>query len=62
MVPAVAWKVALVAPAAIVTDVGTVKEVLFSERLTSVPPLGAPSDRFTVQVDDAPAARVVGEH
>jgi hypothetical protein len=45
-----------------VTDPGTVKLALLSERLTTVPPLGAGSDSVTVQVDDAPDARVVGAH
>ena len=59
---AVALKVAVVAPAATVTDVGTVKLVLLSERLTTVPPLGAARDSVTVQLDDDPDASVAGAH
>jgi hypothetical protein len=62
MVPAVAWKVAVVAPAVTATDGGTVKLVLLSDRLTNAPPLGAGSDSATVQVDDALDATVVGVH
>ena len=62
IVVAVAWKVALVAPAATVTDAGTVKELLLSERATTAPPLGAASDSDTVQVADAPEVRLAGVH
>jgi hypothetical protein len=60
---AVAWKVCVVLPALTVTDVGTVnKAVALSERLTTVPPVGAGSDSVTVQLDEAPDASVVGVH
>jgi hypothetical protein len=62
IVVAVAWKLALVAPAATVTDAGTVNELLFSERATTAPPLGAARDSDTVQVADAPDVRLVGVH
>ena len=62
MVPAVPWKVAVVAPAATVTVVGTVKALLLSERLTIVPPMGAARESVTVQVVDPPEPTVVGLH
>lgn len=62
MVPAVATKVAVVALAATVSDAGTVKAVLLSERATSVPPAGAGSESVTVQVEDVPDGRVAGLH
>jgi hypothetical protein len=62
MVAAVAWKVAVVAPAAIVTEVGTDKRALLSDRLTATPPLGAAMDNVTVQLDTDPDARVAGVH
>jgi hypothetical protein len=61
-VAAVAWKAAVVAPAATVTDAGTVKLALLSERVTIVPPVGAAKDSVTVQVDADPEVRVVGRH
>jgi hypothetical protein len=61
-VPAVAWKVAVVAPAATATEAGTVSAALLSERLTVVPPVGAALDIATVQVDLPPEAMLVGEH
>jgi hypothetical protein len=62
IVAAVAWNVAVVAPAATVTDAGTDKRALLSDRLTSEPPLGAARDRVTVQVDADPEVNVVGAH
>jgi hypothetical protein len=62
MVCAVAWKLAPVAPAATVTDAGTGKELLLSERATTAPPPGAARDSDTVQVVDAPELRLVGVH
>ena len=41
MVPAVAEKVAVVAPEATVAEDGTVSRVLLSESVTTVPPVGA---------------------
>ena len=62
IVDAVAWKVAVVAPAATVTDPGTVIALLLSERLTTVPPLGAASDSVTVHVDAELGPKLVGVH
>ena len=62
IVPALAVKVAVAAPAATVTDAGTVNVLLLEERLTTVPPLGAASDRVTVQVEDEADSRVAGLH
>jgi hypothetical protein len=60
---AVAWKVWVALPALTVTEAGTVnKAVALSERLTTVPPVGAARDSVTVQLDVAPADRVVGVH
>ncbi len=46
--------VAEVAPAATVTEAGTVALALFEVRLTRNPPAGATAFRVTVPVDDAP--------
>src|SRR6516162_1902468 len=51
----------MVAPAAIVTEAGTVSAaVLLSERLTTVPPLGAVVESVTVQVDVDPDVTLAG--
>lgn len=50
---AVAVKDALLAPAATVTEAGTVTAVLVDERLTLIPPLGAGALRDTVQASVA---------
>jgi hypothetical protein len=60
MVPAVAVKEAVVAPAATVTEPGVVNAELLSEIVTAAPPLGAAEVRVTVQVLAAPEVRVVG--
>jgi hypothetical protein len=57
---AVALKVAVVAPAATVTDVGTVSEALLVARFTPDPPVGAVWVRVTVQVLTALCPRLVG--
>ena len=62
IVVAVAWKVAVVAPAATVTDAGTVKAALLSERATTTPPLWAAMDSVTVQVEADPDVSVAGVH
>jgi len=62
MVFAAAWNVALVEPAATVTDDGTVSELLLLEIPITAPPVGASWDNDTVQFDDAPEVREVGEH
>jgi len=46
----VAVKLALVAPAATVTEVGTVTDELLLARLTAKPPVGAAAFRVTVQL------------
>ena len=59
---AVALKVAVVAPAATVTDAGTVSEVLLLASVTLDPPVGAVWVRVTVQVLTALCPRLVGLH
>jgi hypothetical protein len=60
--PAVAEKFASVAPAATVTDPGTVNAATPLERITTVPPPPAALDSDTVQVETAPDPRIVGGH
>jgi hypothetical protein len=62
MVFAAAWNVALVEPAATVAADGTVTELLLLEIAIAAPPVGAAWDSDTVQFDDAPEVREVGEH
>jgi hypothetical protein len=57
---AVALKVAVVAPAATVTDAGTVSEVLLLASVTLDPPAGAAWLSVTVHVLIAPALNAVG--
>lgn len=59
-VPALAIKVAVLEPAATVTDAGTVKALLLSEIATLTPPLGALLLNVTVQVL-IPPANTLGE-
>jgi hypothetical protein len=59
---AVAVKVAVVAPAATVTDGGTVSSVLLLAILTVVPPEDAACARVSVQVLAPPPVRLKGEH
>lgn len=54
IVPAVAEKAAVVAPAATVTEVGAVRRVLLDESATGSPPAGAAVLVVTVQVLTAP--------
>ena len=58
--PAVALKVAVVAPAVTVTEAGTVSEALLLARVTLAPPVGAVCVRVTVQVLTALCPRLVG--
>jgi hypothetical protein len=58
---AVALKDAVDAPAATVTEAGTVSEVLLLARVTAEPPVGAVWDRVTVQLLTADWPRVVGK-
>jgi len=60
-VPAVAVKFAVVAPAATVTEVGTVSAALFEESPTGDPPAKAARDKVTVQVVVAAEATEFGE-
>lgn len=55
-----AVKEAEVDPAGIVTDAGTVTNVLLSAKLTTEPPAGAPAVRFTVQLEVAPPTTDAG--
>ena len=57
---AVAEKVAVVAPAATVTEAGTVRAALWLARVTEEPPAGAACVRVTVQVPTALCPRLVG--
>ena len=61
MVPAVAVKLALEAPAATATDGGTVRSGLLLERVTDAPLAGASPERTTIQVDDCPEPKLAGE-
>jgi hypothetical protein len=58
--PAVALKLAVVAPAATVTDVGTVSRALLLPSVTLEPAVGAVWVSVTVQVLTAFCPRVVG--
>lgn len=62
MTPTVAVKVFDVAPAATVTEAGTVSNALLLDKETAAPPAGAALDRVTVQEDVALLASVVGLH
>jgi hypothetical protein len=55
-----AVKPAFAAPAAIVTEAGTVRAELLAETAIGIPPAGAGAEMATVQLEDAPAANVVG--
>lgn len=54
-------KVAVVEPAATRTVAGSVADVLFDERLTESPPVGALPLRVTVPVEEVPPTTEVGE-
>jgi hypothetical protein len=60
--PAVALKVAEIAPAATVTDAGTVTTAVLLLRPTAAPPLGAAWVKVTVQVVVLPEPSVAGVH
>ncbi len=62
MVPVVTVKFTVVAPAATVTDPGTVSAALVPDRLTSAPPVGAAADSVTVHVDVDVEPKLVGAH
>jgi hypothetical protein len=59
-VPAEAGKLAVLLPAATVTEVGVVKSVLLSERATTAPPVGAALFSVTVQLLTPPDVSVAG--
>ena len=61
-VPAVALNVTDETLAGIVTEFGIDTIPLFEERMTNEPPAGAGVESVTVQPDEAPEARDVGEH
>ncbi|HUI58056.1 MAG TPA: hypothetical protein VLY04_23945 [Bryobacteraceae bacterium] len=61
-VPVVALKVAEVAPAATVTDAGTVNAVLLLDNATALPPAGAAWFSVTVQVLEALGPTLAGLH
>ena len=60
-VPAVALNVAGETLAGIVTEFGIDTIPLFEESMTNEPPTGADAERVTVQLDEAPEAKDVGE-
>jgi len=55
-------KPAVVAPAAILAEAGTLSAELFEESATTKPPLGAAGEMVTVQMELAPATTLEGEH
>jgi hypothetical protein len=59
---AVALKIAAVAPAATVTDPGTVSNALLLDSVTVEPPAGAACASVTVQLLTALCPRLVGLH
>ena len=59
-VPVVTLKVAVAAPAATVTEAGTVRTALLLDKVTSAPPVGAAPDRVTVQVEELEPLRLEG--
>jgi hypothetical protein len=60
MLPAVAVKLAVAAPAATAADDGTVSSVLFEANATVDPPAGAAALNVTVQVADPFEATLLG--
>ena len=62
MVPVVTVKVPAVAPAATVTELGTVKVGLVFDSVMLAPPAGAACVRVTVQVLDELGPRLLGPH
>ncbi len=61
-VPAVAVKLAAVAPAETVMEGGTVSAALFEVSPTDAPPVKAARDSVTVHVDVPPDTTEFGEH
>jgi hypothetical protein len=62
ILPAVAVKPAAVAPAATVTEAETFSSVLFEANATVDPPDGAAALNVTVQVVEAPDAKLLAPH
>jgi hypothetical protein len=62
IVPAVAEKLAEVAPEATVTDAGTESAVVMLESVTAIPPEPAACESVTVHVETTPELRLVGLH
>jgi hypothetical protein len=62
LAPAVAVKVVVVAPAATVTDAGTVSEALLLASVRFEPPVGAAAFKVAVQLATALALRLAGLH
>src|SRR5579872_2005284 len=62
MVPAAALNVAVVAPAATITDAGTIRFELVFVSVTLAPPVGAACVNVTVHVLEAFCPRLVGLH
>ena len=60
-VPAVAVKLAVVPPAATITEAGTVSAALFDERTTDAPPARAADVNITVQLAVPPEVTEFGE-
>lgn len=62
IVPAVAVKLANVAPDATFTEAGTLSDALLLETATATPPELAACDKVTVHAEVPPELRLVGEH
>ena len=62
MLPALAVKLAVVPPGATFTEGGAVNSVLLEVSAETAPPVGAAEVSVTVQVAEAPDARLVGLH
>jgi hypothetical protein len=60
MVPAVAVKVVVLKPCAIVTVVGTVRDAVLLETAVAAPPVPAACESVKVQVAAAPEVRLDG--
>jgi hypothetical protein len=60
--PAIAENVAIVVPAATVTEAGTVKSSVLLDNATLAPPEGAGDESVTVHVELAPIPRLVAAH
>jgi hypothetical protein len=59
---AVVVKVAVVAPAATGWEAGIGRAALLLDSVTVAPPVGATTDKLTVQVEAEPDTTLVGEH